>query len=156
MINIYTATVQPTARLTQDISTNTITCYGLSPVTQYTVSAYVPGDPVVKTITATTLGATTTTTTTTTTTLAPSQFTVTAVSVLGGTSRVNWENVPDAFKYVVSDSVNPPDTITTLIQSVRYRTLVPGVVYIFTVTALTKDGATISVGHSAPFTVPGL
>lgn len=154
MINIYTATVQPTARLTQDISTNTITCYGLSPGTQYTVSAYIPGDPIVNTITAITLG--TMTTTTTTTTRVPSQFTVTAVSVPGGTGRVNWVNVPDAFKYVVSDSVNPPDTITTLIQTVRYRTLVPGVVYIFTVTALTKDGATISVGHSAPFTVPGL
>ncbi len=151
MINIYTATVQPTARLTQDISTNTITCYGLSPGTQYTVSAYVPGDPIVKTITAITLG---TRTTTTTTTRVPSQFTVTAVSVPGGTSRVDWVNVPDAFKYVVSDSVNPPNTNTTLIQTMRYRTLVPGVVYIFTVTALTKDGATISVGHSAPFTAP--
>jgi hypothetical protein len=155
-INIYTATVQPTARLTQDISTNTITCYGLSPGTQYTVSAYVPGDPVVKTITATTLG--TTTTTTTTTTHAPSQFTVIATSVPSGigTVRIDWDYVPDAFKYTVSDRTNPPETITSLIQTVTFRNLVPGSVYIFMVTALAQNGSTISVGYSAPFTVPGV
>jgi hypothetical protein len=73
-----------------------------------------------------------------------------------GTVRIDWDYVPDAFKYTVSDRTNPPETITSLIQTVTFRNLVPGSVYIFMVTALAQNGSTISVGYSAPFTVPGV